>query len=136
MPKPCIAAAPRELESLREELFVRAECFLEALDAGRRAELPGLLQRLTAAARAQFAAEERLLAETRAPSLVRHAQEHAKFLSDLEVLADHAGREGAEGLDALRPAAWLTAWLAAHGGTDRELPTRPPAPSPRIRVVL
>jgi hemerythrin len=132
----CTPAASPELESLREELFVRAECFLEAVDARRLPELPELLRRLAAAARAQFTAEERLLEAARAPSLVRHAQEHAKFLSDLEVLAEHARRERMDGLDALRPAAWLTAWLAAHGGTDRELPTPAPIPSPRIRVVL
>jgi hemerythrin len=130
------AAAPAPLDTLREALFVRAECFLEALDGGRRAELPALVERVADAARAQFAAEERMLEETRAPSLVRHAQEHAKFLADLEVIADHARRHDEAGLDALRPSAWLMAWLAAHGMTDRDLPATTPAPARRVRVVV
>jgi hemerythrin len=129
-------AAPGQLDSLREALFVRAECFLEALDVGRRAELPALVERLADAARAQFTAEERMLEGTRASSLVRHAQEHAKFLADLEVIADHARRGDDDGLLALRPSAWLMAWLAAHGMTDRDLPAAAPVPARRVRVVV
>ncbi|BDG01036.1 hemerythrin domain-containing protein [Anaeromyxobacter oryzae] len=131
-----IPASAAQIELLREELFVRAECLLEALDAGRRAELPALLQRLAAAARAQFDAEERMLKETDARSLVRHAHEHAKFLADLDVITEHARRGEAGELEALRPTAWLMAWLAAHGRTDRDLPTPTPVPSPRVRVVV
>jgi hemerythrin len=124
MHHPSHPAAPNHLDALREEMFVRAECFLEAYDAGRRGELAALAARLTAAARAQFAAEEAALAAARSLSLVRHQLEHAQFLVDLEIISAHAQRGDGKGLDAFRPAAWLTAWLSAHGQTDRELSAR------------
>jgi hemerythrin len=131
------SSAPQsQIDRLREELFVRAECFLEGLDAGRPAELEPLVRRLMSVARAQFAVEERLLDETRAASLVRHAHEHATFLADLEAIAQLANRGDADALAALRPAAWLMAWLATHGRTDRELPIATPPPVPRVRVAV
>jgi hemerythrin len=124
MHRPSHPVAPNHLDALREEMFVRAECFLEAYDDGRRGELAALATRLMAAARTQFAAEEAALVAARSLTLVRHQQEHAQFLLDLEIISAHAQRGDAKGLDALRPAAWLTSWLAAHGRTDRELSGR------------
>jgi hemerythrin len=121
---PSHPAAGTNLDALREEMFVRAECFLEAYDAGRRAHLVPHATRLMAAARAQFAAEEAVLVATGSLSLVRHQLEHEKFLADLELIAQQARSGDAAALEALRPACWLTAWLAAHGRTDRELEPR------------
>lgn len=121
------------LVSLREELFVRAECFLEALDAERISELPQLARRLSAIARIQFAAEEAQLEAVGALSLVRHVQEHRTFLTDLDVIAAAARAGDRATLAALRPGDWLTAWLAAHGRTDHELA---PVPAPRVAVAV
>lgn len=119
MHRPSSPAVSRNpIDALREETFVRAECFLEAYDAGRRADLARLAARLARAARAQFEAEEAMLAATRSLSLVRHQLVHAQFLADLEVIAAHARDGRAAELDALRVEDWLTAWLAAHGRTE------------------
>lgn len=119
------AISQPSIDSLREELFVRAECFLEALDDGRRSDLARLIGRLETAARSLFVAEEELLRRAEDRTLVRHTLEHEKFVDDLRVLAAHAKAGSIAELEALRPAAWLTAWLVAHGRTDGELPARP-----------
>lgn len=133
MHHPSSRESAQPLLALREELFVRAECFLEALDAGRVSELPRLAARLAAVARVQFTAEEAQLEAVGAPSLIRHVAEHRKFLDDLDLVAGAARDGDVRALAALRPGDWLTAWLAAHGRTDRELA---PVPAPRVAVAL
>ena len=92
-----------------------------ALGGGRPGELATLAQQLLVTARAEFEAEERRLRERRAPSLVRHAREHDRFLADLGTLVAIAGRADGRGLGELKPERWIPEWLRAHALTDRDL---------------
>jgi len=111
-----------DLDTLRRTLHERADRLLAATGAPALAELAAAAERLSAAARPLFDEEERLLRETESLTLERHAREHARFLADLAGLADAAIRGDRDAVAAVRPAAWLASWLAAHGRTDRELP--------------
>lgn len=118
-----LAFPDARLASLHQELLRDAEALVTA--AARPAatgELAQLALSLLDTARVQFEAEERRLRAGRARSLVRHAHQHQRFLSDLTALATTAARGDAAGLRALRPERWIPDWLVAHAGTDRELP--------------
>jgi hemerythrin len=109
------------IDGLRKALLRDAEQLVSAVAEGKRGELQRLAQQLLATAREQFEAEERRLREQKAPSLVRHAREHDRFLADLGALVALASRGDAGGLTALRPERWIPDWLSAHARTDRDL---------------
>jgi hemerythrin len=98
-----------------------AERLVSALGSGEHASLAGLAQQLLSTAREQFEAEERRLRESKAPSLVRHAREHQRFLADLGAMISLASRGDAGGVGALKPERWIPDWLNAHARTDRDL---------------
>ena len=109
------------IDDLRKAMLRDAERLVSAVGEGKHAELARLAQKLLATAREQFEAEERRLRDQKAPSLVRHAREHDRFLADLGALVALASRGDAHGLTALRPERWIPEWLSAHARTDRDL---------------
>ncbi len=110
-----------KIDGLRKAMLRDAERLVSALGKGEQTALPGLAQQLLATAREQFEAEERRLREARAPSLVRHAREHQRFLADLGAVISLATRGDTSGVVALRPERWIPEWLSAHARTDRDL---------------
>lgn len=116
-----VACPDGEIVALRTQLAQGASQLVAALGNGGRRELPALAEELLSTARRQFAAEERRLRDGRAPSLLRHAHEHERFLADLTALAGLAAQGDDAGLAALRPERWIPAWLTAHARTDRDL---------------
>lgn len=111
-----------DLQTLRRALHERADRLLAATSAPSLAELAAAAERLAAAARPLFDEEERRLRDAESLTLERHAREHTRFVADLAGIADAAVRGDREAVVALRPAAWLASWLAAHGRTDRDVP--------------
>ncbi len=109
------------IDGLRKAMLRDAERLVSAVGDGKPGELARLAQQLLATAREQFEAEERRLRDRKAPSLVRHAREHERFLADLGALVALASRGDARGLSALRPERWIPDWLTAHARTDRDL---------------
>jgi hemerythrin len=110
-----------KIDGLRKAMLRDAERLVSAVGEGKPGELARLAQQLLATAREQFEAEERRLRDQKAPSLVRHAREHDRFLADLGALVALASRGDASGLSALRPERWIPDWLSAHARTDRDL---------------
>jgi hemerythrin len=105
----------------RADLHAAAERLVEAVRAGRRDEVAPLADRLAAVARARFEAEERALAAREDVTLVRHAHEHRQFLADVAAIAELARRGDDAAVDAMKPAEFIPAWLAAHAKTDQGL---------------
>ncbi len=109
------------IDTLRKAMLRDAERLVQAVGSGQDGALASLAQRLLATAREQFEAEERRLRDTRAPSLVRHAREHQRFLADLGAMIALAARGDARGVVALKPDRWIPEWMSAHARTDRDL---------------
>ncbi|HVO19727.1 MAG TPA: hemerythrin family protein [Anaeromyxobacter sp.] len=116
-----VACPDVRIDSLRRELLRDAEQLVAAVDAHRYRELLSLAGKLLATAREQFQAEERRLREARAPSLVRHAGEHERFLTDVGSIVALAAQGDTDGVEALRPERFIPDWLSAHARTDRDL---------------
>jgi len=117
-----VACPDPRIDTLRKQLLHGAEALIEAAArSAAPADVARFARALLDTARAQFEAEEQRLRAGRSLSLVRHAQEHARFLSDLAALAATAAHGDAAALRALRPERWIPDWLSAHSGTDRDL---------------
>jgi len=116
-----VACPDGRIDSLRKELLRDAEQLVAAVDGRRHRELLALAGKLLATAREQFLAEERRLREARAPSLVRHAGEHERFLTDVGAIVALAAKGDTDGVVALRPERFIPDWLSAHARTDQDL---------------
>lgn len=116
-----VVCPDERIDALRKAMLRDAQRLVQALGSGQNGALAGLAQQLLATAREQFEAEERRLREARAPSLVRHAREHQRFLADLGAMIALAARGDASGVVALKPERWIPEWLSAHARTDRDL---------------
>jgi hemerythrin len=116
-----IACPDARIDSLRKDLLRDAERLVAALGEGRHRELVSLARQVLLTAREQFEAEERRLRDQQAPSLLRHAREHERFLADISAVVALATRGDTPGVVALKPEQWIQEWLAAHARTDRDL---------------
>jgi hemerythrin len=116
-----VVCADGKIDALRKTLLRHAERLVAAVGAGEHGLLAGLAQQLMSTAREQFEAEERRLRDVRAPSLVRHAREHQRFLADLGAVISLASRGDLSGVTALKPERWIPDWLSAHARTDLDL---------------
>lgn len=116
-----VVCPDERIDALRRAMLRDAERLVSALGNGEHGRLAGLAQQLHTTAREQFEAEERRLREVKAPSLVRHAREHQRFLADLGAMISLASRGDASGVVALKPERWIPEWLSAHARTDRDL---------------
>ncbi len=116
-----VTCPDERIDALRKAMLRDAERLVQAVGSGQDGALASLAQRLLATAREQFEAEERRLRDTRAPSLVRHAREHQRFLADLGAMIALAARGDARGVVALKPDRWIPEWMSAHARTDRDL---------------
>ena len=119
---PAAASGLEAIDSLQIALFRSASQLAEAAQARRAEETRAHVAEVAELARTLFAQEERLLREARSLSLERHARQHERFLSDLEVVGEELERRGVGALAELQVANHVVAWLEAHvGQTDRDL---------------
>jgi hemerythrin len=116
-----IACPDGRIDSLRKELLCDAEQLVAAVGARKDREVLALAGKLLATAREGFQAEERRLREARSPSLVRHAGEHERFLTDVGAIVALAAKGDTGGVVALRPERFIPDWLSAHARSDRDL---------------
>lgn len=116
-----VVCPDERIDTLRKTMLRDAERLVSALGTAQHGALAALAQQLLSTAREQFEAEERRLRDAKAPSLVRHAREHQRFLADLGAMISLVSRGDATGVLALKPERWIPDWLAAHALTDRDL---------------
>jgi hemerythrin len=105
---PELALGVDELDAQHQELFRRADAFLEGLGTAASAEVEQLLGFLAEHAGAHFGAEEAWMEGAGYPDLEAHRAEHRRFLADLAARADGGGGTP------LEVAAWLVRWLHDH----------------------
>jgi hemerythrin len=108
---PALAVGVAEIDAQHQELFRRADAFLEGLQSCSAADVARLLGFLRDHARAHFGAEEDWMRQASYPDLEAHRAEHQRFLSDLEKLSTGDGAAGAAPLEV---ASWLVRWLHDH----------------------
>ena len=87
-----VVCPDERIDTLRKTMLRDAERLVSALGTAQHGALAALAQQLLATAREQFEAEERRLRDAKAPSLVRHAREHQRFLADLGAMISLASR--------------------------------------------
>lgn len=111
-----------EIDAEHQELFRRAGRLLEALEAGKRAEIVELVEFLHGYAARHFGLEEAWMRETLYPGYVRHKAEHDRFVADLRLIARELDSGGQRAVAPFELGRWLAEWLKKHvSGTDREL---------------
>lgn len=107
---PALAVGVPELDAQHQELFRRANEFLDGLGGHGPVDLERLLGFLRAYAEAHFGVEEGWMREGLYPGLAAHEAEHRRFLAELDGLA---GSEG-QARPPLEVASWLVRWLHDH----------------------
>ncbi|WP_234945156.1 bacteriohemerythrin [Anaeromyxobacter sp. Fw109-5] len=112
-----------DLDAQHQELFRRASRLLDALEAGKRADVAELIEYLHGYATTHFGLEEAWMREIGFPGFLRHKAEHDRFVSDLALIARDLDANGRSlGLAPFQLGQWLAQWLKKHiGGTDAEL---------------
>jgi hemerythrin len=117
-----LAVGVTEIDGEHQELFRRAGRLLDALEAGKRAEVVELVEFLHGYAVRHFGREETWMRETLYPGYVRHKLEHDRFVADLRVLARDLDVSGQRAIAPFQLGRWLAQWLKDHvSGTDKEL---------------
>ena len=104
---PALSVGVAEIDAQHQELFRRANAFIDAIETPERTA--ELLAYLRDHARVHFSAEERWMAEEGYPDLEPHRREHAGFLDQLGEL--DAARQLPEPIEVAR---WLVRWLHEH----------------------
>lgn len=118
---PSLSVGIAEIDGHQRDLYAAAQRVVAGAGTGDR-ELEALVLRLVEAARTLFAAEERVLQEAVAPTLVRHAHEHQRFLQDLAGVAENLARGERKAVNALDLARFVPSWLSSHlSRSDRDL---------------
>jgi hemerythrin len=110
------------IDEQHKELFRRAHDLIEALKAGRRSEVGGLVEYLGQYTNTHFEAEEALMRSVGFPGLDGHHALHDSFRTELAALVADYERKGATPLVTLTLHNWLSDWLRKHVSTaDVEL---------------
>ncbi len=119
---PALALGHAEIDAQHQELFRRAARLLDAMAAGDRATVGELFDFLGTYVVDHFAAEERLMTESRFPGYNVHKAAHERFVRDYQSLRKLHEDSGANAAVAIKARSWLTEWLRNHiGGTDQLL---------------
>jgi hemerythrin-like metal-binding protein len=118
---PSLSVGIEDIDQRQRELYAAAARVAAGAKAGDR-ELEALVRGLLETARAQFAAEERLLHAAGEAAVVRHAHEHRRFLSDLGTIADQLARGDRAMVERLDLPRFVGAWIDTHvTRSDRDL---------------
>lgn len=120
---PTLAVGHAEIDAQHQELFDRVGLLLRAMGSGGDAgEIGALFDFLGTYVVEHFAAEERLMSESRYPGATVHRAAHQRFIRDYETLRRQYADPAARAALALRTRTWLAEWLRSHiAGTDQQL---------------
>lgn len=119
---PTLAVGHDEIDAQHQELFRRANAFVEGLHDRTRQDVGILLSYLRLYVITHFGAEEDFMREASYPGYAQHKAEHDGFVKDLLALSTEHEKKKGPGLDAARVGAWIQRWLVAHvSARDTEL---------------
>lgn len=117
---PELAVGNAEIDAQHQELFRRAAELLDAMVSGDRAVVGRFFDFLGAYAADHFAAEERLMVESRFPGYNVHHAAHERFIRDYQALRALHEASGASSAVTVKARTWLSGWLVHHiGSTDQ-----------------
>lgn len=120
---PVLALGHEEIDSQHQELFRRVARLVDAMAGGGDPALVSrLFEFLGTYAVDHFAAEERLMLESRFPGYNVHRAAHERFIRDYQSLRKLHEESGANAAVAIKAHTWLSEWLRNHiGKTDQLL---------------
>jgi hemerythrin len=111
---PSLTIGNPEIDAQHQEFFDRFARLVEAMDAGRSAEIGGLFRFLAQYAVEHFGAEERLMDEARFPGAGVHKSAHARFVRELAELVALYEANGPTRAVAVKTRTWIGGWLRTH----------------------
>ena len=117
---PELAVGIEEIDAQHQELFRRAERFIEGLGEPSRQDVGILLSYLRLYCVTHFGAEESWMRQVDYPGYDAHKVEHDRFIENILELSREHERRGSPGIEANKVSGWLSAWLQEHvSGTDK-----------------
>jgi hemerythrin len=117
---PDLAVGIEEIDAQHQELFRRAERFLEGLAQPSRQDVGILLSYLRLYCVTHFGAEESWMRQVSYGGYDKHKAEHDGFIEKILELSREHERRGGPGLDPNKVGTWLARWLQEHvQGTDK-----------------
>ena len=111
---PALAVGIEEIDAQHQELFRRANAFVESLEGRSRQDVGIILSYLRHYAITHFGAEEGEMRQHKYPGYSRHKAQHDRFIKDLMLLSTEHERRNGPGIDPLRVGSWLANWLTEH----------------------
>jgi hemerythrin len=117
---PDLAVGIEEIDAQHQELFRRAERFIEGLGQPSRQDVGILLSYLRLYCVTHFGAEESWMRQVSYPGYEQHKSEHDGFIEHILELSREHEKRGSPGLEPMKVGSWLQRWLAEHvTGTDK-----------------
>lgn len=115
-----LASGDDEIDGQHQEIFRRLQGLVDALEEGRRDEIPRMFEFLGDYVVQHFGAEERAMASCAFPGTNVHRAAHARFVRELADLRRLYEGTGPSFAIAVKAATWVRGWLEAHiYGADR-----------------
>jgi hemerythrin len=108
-----LAVGIPEVDRQHQHLYAIANALHEAMRAGRAEPLPGILALLREFAEGHFATEERHMRWRGYPALAAHREEHASFMTQLEVF-EAAALAGVRPSLVVDVSIFLGVWMRDH----------------------
>ena len=118
---PDLAVGIDEIDAQHQELFRRAERFINGLSEPTRQDVGILLSYLRLYCVTHFGAEESWMRQVSYPGYEQHKAEHDGFIEHILELSREHERRGSPGLEPMKVAGWLQRWREDHvSGIDRK----------------
>jgi hemerythrin len=111
---PSLAVGHAQIDAQHQELFRRFGRLVDAMEAGRSADIAELFQFLAQYAVEHFGAEERLMDDTHYPGAAIHKAAHARFVRDYGDLVALYEANGTSRAVVVKARTWIGGWLRAH----------------------
>ncbi len=118
---PELAVGIDEIDAQHQELFRRAERFINGLSEPTRQDVGILLSYLRLYCVTHFGAEESWMRQVGYPGYDEHKAQHDAFIEHILELSREHERRGSPGLEPMKVSGWLQRWLEDHvQGIDRK----------------
>lgn len=111
---PSLATGDPEIDAQHQEILRRLGALVDALEEGRREEIPGMFQFLGDYVVQHFGAEERAMSGSAYPGANVHAAAHRRFVREYEDLRRLYAAAGPTQAVAVKTATWVLDWLRSH----------------------
>lgn len=111
---PSLASGHDEIDGQHQEIFRRLGDLVDALEQGRRDEIPRMFQFLGDYVVLHFGEEERAMASCAYPGANVHRAAHARFVREYGELRALYETTGPSFAIAVKTATWVRGWLEGH----------------------